>query len=39
VQQGRVYALDANSYCSRPGPRVVAGIERLARLIHPEAYA
>ncbi|HRW06615.1 MAG TPA: ABC transporter substrate-binding protein, partial [Caldilineaceae bacterium] len=35
VQQGRVYALDANSYCSRPAPRVVDGIERLAALLHP----
>lgn len=36
VQQGRVYALDANSYCSRPAPRVVDGVECLARLFHPE---
>lgn len=36
VQQGRVYALDANSYCSRPAPRVVDGIEQLAALFHPE---
>jgi iron complex transport system substrate-binding protein len=34
VQQGRVYALDANSYCSRPAPRVIDGIERLAALLH-----
>ncbi len=36
VQQGRVYAVDANSYCSRPAPRVVDGVEQLARLFHPE---
>jgi iron complex transport system substrate-binding protein len=36
VQQGRVYALDANSYCSRPVPRVVDGVECLVRLFHPE---
>ncbi len=36
VQHGRVYALDANSYCSRPAPRVVDGIEQLAALFHPE---
>ena len=36
VQQGRVYTLDANSYCSRPAPRVVDGIEQLAKLFHPE---
>lgn len=35
VQAGRVYALDANSYCSRPAPRVVDGIEQLATLFHP----
>ena len=35
VQQGRVYALDANSYCSRPAPRVVDGVECLVRLFHP----
>lgn len=35
VQQGRVYTLDANSYCSRPAPRVVDGIAHLARLFHP----
>jgi iron complex transport system substrate-binding protein len=36
VRAGRVYAMDANSYYSRPGPRLVAGIEILARLFHPE---
>lgn len=36
VQQGCVYALDANSYCSRPAPRVVDGVAQLARLFHPE---
>jgi iron complex transport system substrate-binding protein len=39
VQNGRVYAVDANSYFARPGPRVVEGAELLARLIHPEAFA
>ena len=32
VRDGRVYAVDANAYFSRPGPRVVAGAELLARL-------
>jgi hypothetical protein len=36
VRQGRVYAVDANSYFARPGPRVVAGTELLAHVIHPE---
>ena len=31
-----VCALDANSYCSRPVPRVVDGIEPLAALFHPQ---
>ena len=36
VRNGRVYAVDANSYFARPGPRVVEGAELLARVIHPE---
>lgn len=36
---GRVYAVDANSYFARPGPRVVEGTELLAHLIHPELFA
>lgn len=35
VRQNRAYAVDANSYFARPGPRVVTGVELLARLIHP----
>ena len=35
VQSGRVYALEANSYFSRPGPRLVTGIEALAGVFHP----
>ena len=35
AQTGRVYALDANSYCSRPAPRVVEGVEFLSKLFHP----
>lgn len=38
VKNGRVYAVDANSYFARPGPRVVEGAELLARLIHPEEF-
>jgi iron complex transport system substrate-binding protein len=36
VKQNRVYAVDANSYFARPGPRVVDGTELLAHLIHPD---
>jgi len=39
VQKGRVYAVDANSYFSRPAPRLVAGVEILARLFHPDLAA
>jgi iron complex transport system substrate-binding protein len=35
VQNGRIYALEANSYFSRPGPRLIAGIEALAKLFQP----
>src|SRR5258708_28031631 len=35
VRNRRVYALEANSYFSRPGPRLVTGIEALAKLLHP----
>jgi iron complex transport system substrate-binding protein len=39
VRQGRVYAVDANSYFARPGPRVVEGTELLAHLIHPRLFS
>jgi iron complex transport system substrate-binding protein len=35
---GTVFASDASSYFSRPGPRLVDGLEALAWAIHPEAY-
>ncbi len=38
VKTGRVYAVDANSYFARPGPRVVDGLELLATLIQPEHF-
>ncbi len=37
VRAGRVHALDANNYFSRPAPRVIDGIEQLAALFHPFA--
>ena len=30
--------MDATSYFSRPGPRIVDGLEILAWSVHPEAY-
>jgi iron complex transport system substrate-binding protein len=38
VREARVYAVDANSYYARPGPRVVEGTELLAHLIHPDRF-
>jgi iron complex transport system substrate-binding protein len=38
VQSGEVWAVDATSYFSRPGPRVVDGVEILARILHPEIF-
>ena len=38
VREGRVYAMDANSYFARPGPRVVEGTELLAHLLHPNLF-
>jgi iron complex transport system substrate-binding protein len=35
VRNGRVYALEANSHFSRPGPRLITGIEALAKLFQP----
>jgi iron complex transport system substrate-binding protein len=34
---GRVLAADASSYFSRPGPRIVTGLEALAWALHPDA--
>jgi iron complex transport system substrate-binding protein len=39
VRDSRVYAVDANSYFARPGPRVVEGTELLAHLFHPDRCA
>lgn len=36
VRNHRVFAVNANAYFARPGPRVVDGVELLAHLIHPE---
>jgi iron complex transport system substrate-binding protein len=34
---GRILALDANAHFSRPGPRLVDGVEILAAVLHPGA--
>src|SRR5579859_319948 len=36
VRNGQVYALEANSYFSRPGPRLMTGLEILAKVLHPQ---
>src|SRR6266550_2740531 len=33
-----VYAVDANAYFARPGPRVAEGVELLAQLFHPDKF-
>ena len=38
VRDGRVWTVDANSYFSRPAPRLVEGVELLAHILHPEAF-
>ncbi len=38
VKNGRVWAVDANSYYSRPAPRLVEGVETLAHILHPEVF-
>jgi iron complex transport system substrate-binding protein len=36
LADGQVFVVDATSYVSRPGPRVVDGVELFAALLHPE---
>jgi iron complex transport system substrate-binding protein len=36
VPGAALYAVDANAYFARPGPRVVEGVELLAHLFHPD---
>jgi iron complex transport system substrate-binding protein len=36
---GEVVAVDAASYFSRPGPRIIDGLELLAHIIHPDLVA
>ena len=37
IGAGQVVAVDANAYFSRPGPRLVDGLELMASILHPEA--
>jgi iron complex transport system substrate-binding protein len=36
VKAGRVFAVNGHAFFSRPGPRLVDGLELLAHIIHPE---
>ena len=38
VRQGQIYAVNANEYFSKPGPRTVTGLEILAKIIHPDTF-
>ncbi len=38
ARETQVWALDANSFLSRPGPRVIDGIELLARVLHSTLF-
>nr|AIF05137.1 periplasmic binding protein (ABC.FEV.S) [uncultured marine thaumarchaeote KM3_17_G07] len=38
VKEKSVYAVDANSYFSKPSLRTITGIEVLARIIHPAVF-
>ena len=38
IVNGEVWALDASSYFSRPAPRVIDGIEILAKIFHPRTF-
>ena len=38
VKEGRVLPLPEDILITRPGPRIVDGLEALARAIHPEAF-
>jgi len=37
VQQNRIYLLDSD-LIDRPSPRIIEGLEELARVLHPEKF-
>lgn len=39
IAHGRAFAVDGSAYFNRSGPRYVDGIEILAGLLHPDAFA
>jgi iron complex transport system substrate-binding protein len=38
VRERRTFAVDANSYFSRPGPRLAEGVALLAHLFHADLF-
>lgn len=38
VREGRVRIMEEGHYC-RPSPRLITGLEQLARLVHPQLFA
>ena len=38
VKAGKVYAVNGHAFFSRPGPRLVDGLEILAHIIHPQIF-
>ena len=38
VLENAVFVVDANSFFSKPGPRIITGIEILAKIIHPKEF-
>lgn len=39
VRTGMVFAVDALSYFSRPSPRIITGIEILAKIFNPQSFS
>jgi len=39
ARERQVFALDANAFASRPGPRLIDGIEVMARLFNPQLFS
>lgn len=39
VRERELWALDANALTSRPGPRLVGGVEAMARIFHPALFS
>ncbi len=39
VRDNRVYVLDGDQYCNRPGPRLKESLEIIAEILHPEVFS